>query len=51
MKEAEMDRIGRWIGEALTNCDDEGALDGIGREVVSLTRRHAFYADRLRQPA
>ena len=26
-------------------------LEGIGREVVSLTRRHAFYADRLRQTA
>ena len=51
MKEAEMDRIGRWIGEALKKCDDEGVLERIGREVVSLTRRHAFYAGRLRQPA
>ena len=51
MKEAEMDRIGRWIGEALAHCDDERVLDGIGREVVLLTRRHSFYADRLRQPA
>ena len=51
MREAEMDRIGGWIGEALANCNDEGLLDRIGREVVSLTRRHAFYADRLRQPA
>ena len=51
MKEAEMDRIGRWIGEALANGDDESVLDGIGRDVVSLTRRHAFYAGRLRQPA
>jgi len=51
MREAEMDRIGSWIGEALANRHDDSVLDRIGREVVSLTRRHAFYAGRLRQPA
>ena len=51
MKEAEMKRIGGWIGHALKNIEDTVVLRQVGQEVRSLTDRFQYYRHRLAEPA
>ena len=50
MKEAEMRRIARWIGQALEKRNDDAALDRIRGEVSEMANQFPLYAWR-RQPA
>ncbi len=49
MKEAEMERIGNWIAEALEHMGDEGTVQRIRAQVGELTSRFPLYPLRLRE--
>ena len=51
MKEAEMNRIGGWIGHVLKHIDDTPLLHQVGQEVRSLTDQFQYYRHRLAEPA
>ena len=51
MKEAEMNRIGGWIGHVLKNSQDPAFLRQVGQEVQSLTDQFQYYRHRLAEPA
>ncbi len=51
MKEAEMNRIGGWIGRVLKNTQDTPLLRQVGQEVRSLTDQFQYYRHRLAEPA
>jgi len=46
MKEGEMQQIGRWIAEALTNRTDAAALGRIHKQVLGLAEEFPLYAER-----
>lgn len=45
MKEAEMEQIGAWIDEAITNHDDDSKLTDIKSRVKELTAKFPLYQD------
>ena len=47
MKEAEMNRIGGWIGRVLKNIQDTSMLRQVGQEVQSLAEQFQYYRHRL----
>jgi glycine hydroxymethyltransferase len=49
MKEAEMERIGNWIADALEHLGDEQVIESIRHQVGELTARFPLYASRLDQ--
>ena len=51
MKEAEMRRIGGWIGQVLKHIEDAPFLHQVGQEVQSLTDQFQYYRHRLAEPA
>ncbi len=51
MREAEMNRIGGWIGRVLKNVQDAPLLRQVGQEVRSLTDQFQYYRHRLAEPA
>ncbi len=51
MKEAEMNRIGGWIGRVLKNIQDTSVLRQVGQEVQSLAEQFQYYRHRLTKPA
>jgi len=46
MKEAEMQQIGRWIGEALNHRNDAVVLGKIRKQVLALAEEFPLYAER-----
>jgi glycine hydroxymethyltransferase len=46
MKEPEMRRIGKWIGEVLNNLEDESVQDRVRGEVEALTEQFPLYENR-----
>ncbi len=46
MKEAEMRRIGKWIGEVLSNVEDESVQNRVRSEVEALTDQFPLYENR-----
>jgi len=46
MKEPEMRRIGKWIGEVLNNLEDESVQERVRSEVEALTEQFPLYESR-----
>ena len=51
MKEAEMERIGHWIGDALEHVGDEGVVTRIRAQVSELAAQFPLYSARLEETA
>ena len=47
MKEAEMERIGHWIGDALEHVGDKGVVMRIRAQVGELAAQFPLYSARL----
>ena len=48
LKERDMNRVARWIHDAITQRDDAAAVARIRKEVKTLCLKHPMYQDRLR---